>query len=83
MDGYDVVVLGAGPAGEVIAGRLAQALRKGDGSGPRLVDPSLPRGLHCFAQDIPGDDRLRRGRFVGMMASRGPRSASLNTPGNK
>jgi hypothetical protein len=31
---------------------------------------------HLDLNDIPGDDRLRRGRLVGTVASRGPRSAS-------
>jgi pyruvate/2-oxoglutarate dehydrogenase complex dihydrolipoamide dehydrogenase (E3) component len=53
-DSFDVVVLGAGPAGEVCAGRLAQA-----GHRVAVVEPELVGGECAFWACMPSKSLLR------------------------
>src|SRR5438309_11425497 len=59
MDSYDVIVLGAGPAGENAAGRAA-----GHGLSTVVVEPELVGGECSYWGCIPSKTLLRPGDVV-------------------
>src|SRR3954466_2264276 len=59
MDTYDVIVLGAGPAGENAAGRAA-----GHGLSTVVVEPELVGGGCSFGGCIPSKTLLRPGDVI-------------------
>src|SRR3954462_10087067 len=59
MDTYDVIVLGAGPAGENAAGRAA-----GHGLSAAIVEPELVGGECSYWGCIPSKTLLRPGDVI-------------------
>src|SRR3954447_20392516 len=73
MDTYDVIVLGAGPAGESAAGRAA-----GHGLSAALVEPELVGGECSYWGCIPSKTLLRPGDVIAA-ARRVPGAAAAVT----